>query len=68
MDQRGFEDIDQMNEYMIDQWNSKVRKMMKLLCLGISRGEMQKETMDILDELKGRIYLIRGNHDRFFRG
>ena len=26
MDQRGFDDIDQMNEYMIDQWNSKVRK------------------------------------------
>ena len=26
MDQRGFEDIEQMNEYMIDQWNSKVRK------------------------------------------
>ena len=22
MDQRGFEDIEQMNEYMIDQWNS----------------------------------------------
>ena len=26
MDQRGFDDIDQMNEYMIDQWNSKVRQ------------------------------------------
>ena len=34
--------LNQMNEYMIDQWNSKVRKMMKLLCLGISRGEMRK--------------------------
>lgn len=30
MDQRGFEDIDQMNEYMIDQWNSKVRCLRNL--------------------------------------
>lgn len=43
MDQRGFDDIDQMNEYMIDQWNSKVRKMMRLLCLVIFHGEMQRK-------------------------
>ena len=65
MDQRGFEDIDQMNEYMIDQWNSKVRKNDEVVVLGDFSWGNAKETMDILDELKGRIYLIRGNHDRF---
>ena len=31
MDKRGFESLEAMHDYMIDQWNSVVRKMMKLL-------------------------------------
>lgn len=50
---------------MIDQWNSKVRKNDEVVVLGDFSWGNAKETMDILDELKGRIYLIRGNHDRF---
>ena len=65
MDQRGFDDIDQMNEYMIDQWNSKVRKNDEVVVLGDFSWGNAKETTEILDELKGKIYLIRGNHDRF---
>ena len=41
MDQRGFEDIEQMNEYMIDQWNSKVRKNDEVVVLGDFHGETQ---------------------------
>ena len=29
MDLRGFADVEQMNAHMIEQWNKKVRKMMK---------------------------------------
>ena len=65
MDQRGFEDIEQMNEYMIDQWNSKVRKNDEVVVLGDFSWGNASQTTEILDELKGKIYLIRGNHDRF---
>ena len=65
MDQRGFEDIEQMNEYMIDQWNSKVRKNDEVVVLGDFSWGNASQTTEILDELKGKFYLIRGNHDRF---
>ena len=35
MDKRGFESLEAMHDYMIKQWNSVVRKMMKLLYLVI---------------------------------
>lgn len=41
MDQRGFEDIEQMNEYMIDQWNSKVRKNDEVVFWEIFHGGQQ---------------------------
>lgn len=41
MDQRGFEDIEHMNEYMIDQWNSKVRKNDEVVVWEIFLGETQ---------------------------
>ena len=31
MDKRGFESLEAMHDYMIKQWNSVVRKTMKLL-------------------------------------
>ena len=65
MDQRGFEYIEHMNEYMIDQWNSKVRKNDEVVVLGDFSWGNASQTTEILDELKGKIYLIRGNHDRF---
>lgn len=65
MDQRGFDDIEQMNDYMIDQWNSKVRKNDEVVVLGDFSWGNAKETTEVLNELNGKIYLIRGNHDRF---
>ena len=51
MDQRGFDDIDQMNEYMIDQWNSKVRKNDEVVVLGDFSWGNAKETTEILEEI-----------------
>lgn len=65
MDKRGFEDVYAMNEYMIKQWNSKVKKNDEVVVLGDFSWGNAEETMDVLDQLKGKIYLIRGNHDRF---
>lgn len=65
MDCRGFENVEAMNEYMIQQWNSRVRHGDEVVVLGdfsVARG---KETNEILRQLKGKKYLVVGNHDKF---
>ena len=66
MDRRGFESGEAMNEYMIQQWNSRVRKNDEVVILGdfcLSRDA--EEVNSLLKRLKGKKYLIVGNHDRF---
>ena len=65
MDARGFDDVDQMNDYMIERWNEKVKKNDEVIVLGDFSWGNARETQDVLDRLKGKIYLIVGNHDRF---
>lgn len=66
MDCRGFESGEAMNEYMISQWNAKVRPVDEVVVLGdfcISpKGE---DANAILTRLNGRKYLIKGNHDKY---
>lgn len=65
MDKRGFADVNTMNEYMINQWNWRVRKRDEVVILGdLSFGTVD-ETNELLRRLKGRKYLILGNHDRY---
>ena len=68
MDNRDFESVEQMNEVMIEKWNKKVHARDEVVILGdLSLGN-GKETNEILCRLKGRLYLIRGNHDeRYLR-
>ena len=58
MDCRGFADAAQMNAYMIEKWNGKVRKKDDVVIIG-------DLSWALLEQLNGRLYLIRGNHDRF---
>lgn len=66
MDCRGFESGEAMNEYMIAQWNSRVRKRDEVVILGdfciSKKGEVANA---ILERLNGKKYLIIGNHDHF---
>lgn len=63
MDNRGFESVEQMNETMIEKWNKKVHAHDEVIILGdLSLGSGQ-ETNQLLRRLKGKLYLIRGNHD-----
>jgi len=65
MDKRGFLDAESMNEYMIKQWNSKVRRNDEVVILGdlsLGRGT---ETNKFLKQLNGKKFLIKGNHDKF---
>lgn len=65
MDKRGFASGEAMNEYMIRQWNDRVRKNDEVVILGdLSMGKAQ-ETNEIIHRLKGKLYLITGNHDHY---
>ena len=66
MDERGFESVEAMNEYMISRWNGKVRRNDEVVVLGdfsLGKGE---ETNEILKRLNGTKFLIVGNHDNRF--
>lgn len=63
MDQRGFATVEEMNQYIVEKWNRKVRKNDEVVILGdISLGHAE-ETNQILKQLNGRLYLVVGNHD-----
>lgn len=65
MDKRGFATVEEMNQYMIDKWNGKVRKNDEVVILGdLSFGKLE-ETKELLSKLNGTLYMIRGNHDHF---
>ncbi|MCQ2508778.1 MAG: metallophosphoesterase family protein [Dorea sp.] len=66
MDCRGFESAEAMDEYMIKQWNRKVRQKDEVIILGDFCMSPYGETVNqILSRLNGRKYLIKGNHDRY---
>jgi len=65
MDRRGFADVDSMNQYMIDKWNAKVKSTDEVVIIGDLSWGNAEETNKLLNKLRGRLYLIQGNHDRF---
>ena len=65
MDKRGFKSCEEMNEYMIEKWNSKVTRADTVVILGdLSLGKAE-ETNELIHRLKGKLCLITGNHDKF---
>ena len=67
MDKRGFSSVEEMNEYMIEKHNNKVRKNDEIVFLGdVSFGKAQ-ETMEVLKRLNGTKYLIQGNHEKYLK-
>ena len=67
MDYRGFADVEEMNAYMLQRWNEKVRKNDEVVILGDLSWGKTEETNELLGKLNGRLYLIQGNHDRFLK-
>lgn len=65
MDKRGFSSVEEMNGYMIQKWNDKVSSSDTVIVIGDFSLGKSAETQELLNRLKGRICLIRGNHDRF---
>jgi calcineurin-like phosphoesterase family protein len=65
MDFRGFDNHHDMDEHMIARWNSKVTAKDEVYILGDLSVGGGKATNEIVRRLNGRLYLIRGNHDKF---
>jgi len=63
---RPYKDVQEMNREMIKKWNSYVTDRDEVYILGdfLYKGT-GREANKILSQLKGRKYLIKGNHERY---
>ena len=60
---RPFSSVEEMDELMVERWNSVVKQEDKVYHLG--DVVMSKKSLPILDRLNGKKTLIAGNHDIF---
>jgi len=58
-----FESLDEMNGYMINQWNSVVRKEDEVYIVGDLVDKECNDPMKFVTCLNGKKHLIVGNHD-----
>ena len=65
-DKRPFETVEEMNQTMIHLWNGRVRDEDNVYILGDFGYGLVGNIHSILYRLKGKKYLIRGNHDHVF--
>ena len=63
---RSFSDVNEMNNTMIDNWNSIVTKNDEVYILGDFAYKAKiHDINEILFRLKGRKYLVKGNHEKY---
>ena len=60
---RGFANVDQMNQTIVGNWNSIIDWNDDVYVLGDIMLNNDFEGLKILKSLKGKIHIIRGNHD-----
>ena len=59
---RGFNSVEEMNNKIMENWNNTITDEDEVYLLGdVMLGDYQKG-IDILSQLKGKIYIIIGNH------
>ena len=61
---RPFQSLEEMNDVLINNWNSKVTNGDKVYIIGDLFFRNQNNPEEILSKLKGKKYLIVGNHDK----
>ena len=62
---RPFENVEQMNLALIQNWNSCVNYDDEIYILGDFMFKDGVKANNLLQRLNGKKYLVRGNHDRF---
>lgn len=60
---RGFKNIDEMNEAIVENWNSIVQPDDVVYVLGDIILNDNESGLKLLKSLKGKIHIILGNHD-----
>lgn len=63
-DDRPFTSLEEMNQALIDRWNSVVSPGDIVYVLGDMFWCKESEAIPVLDSLAGEKFLIKGNHDR----
>ena len=61
---RPFKDVERMDEELIHRWNQWVQPLDEVYHLGDVSFHKPDITALILERINGRIYLVRGNHDK----
>lgn len=61
---RPFTDEDEMDEFLIDRWNKKVKPNDDVYHHGDFAFASVQKIKEIINRLNGNIYLIWGNHDK----
>ena len=61
---RPFQTVEEMNEKLIQNWNDTVSDKDDIYVVGDFAFMGTKQTEEFLKQLKGRKYLLRGNHDK----
>ena len=61
---RPFSDVKEMNEVLVDNWNSVVGSNDLIFCLGDFSLGREDDTKRILQSLNGHKVLIKGNHEK----
>lgn len=61
---RPYQSVEEMNEGLIKAWNAVVRKTDTVYHLGDFCFGNVAQWLDILNQLRGNIVLIKGNHDK----
>lgn len=68
---RPFKDVEEMNKVLIENWNNTVTDFNTIFHLGDVALTNEGEMKEIISKLKGKKFLIKGNHDKkskeFFR-
>lgn len=67
-EKRPFKNSKEMNEFIIEKWNKKVKPNDKVYCIGdFAFTKNKEEVKELVSKLNGTIYLILGNHDHIIR-
>lgn len=65
--ENSIENVEEMHEFFIKNWNNTVKEQDEVYILGDFSFGNATETAEIAKRLKGRKYLVIGNHDYFLK-
>ena len=64
-DGRNFKTFDEMNQAILNNWNSVVGNGDHVYLLGDTLWKETDENIALISQFKGNLHAIKGNHDRF---